>query len=61
MQNINYADDARQLSDGELNAVLKVYADEQKRRELIRAEGADPHVSERLRARRERLFGLATF
>lgn len=38
MLNVNYADDARQLSDGELSAVLKTYQDEQARRGAIRAD-----------------------
>ena len=38
MLNVNYADDARRLSDGELSAVVKTYQDEQARRAAIRAD-----------------------
>ena len=64
--NVNYADDARQLTDGELSAVLKVYADEQQRRDFKKRHGdANPLAVEIAKRHHERLYGctgaLGTF
>ena len=66
MQNINYAEHAKQLTDGELNAVLKVYTDEQQRREFRMKYGdANERAVRIAQDRHDRLYGhngsLSTF
>ena len=58
MLNVNYADDARQLSDGELSAVLKTYQDEQQRRAAVPEHlRPDPKISKMLQERHSALYG----
>lgn len=54
---MNYAEHARQLSNAELAAVAKAYNDEQKRRSLVRVEGADPEIAALLNRDHQAMYG----
>ena len=59
MRNVNVADEAKAMTDGELAATIRALSDEQMRRAAIPADKPDPEITAMLQERHAEFYGVA--